>query len=95
MKRRALIVLLALGTVIGVWSPGVRAQEPGGDKGTSVSAVVRKNRAPVNKEILRVKLPEPKDIKLANGLTVLVLERHELPTVTMALWIETGALADP
>jgi zinc protease len=95
MKRRALIIWLALGIAAGVWLPGGRAQEPGGDKGTAVSKVVRLNRAPVNKEILRVKLPEPQEIKLANGLTVLVLERHELPTVSLALWIETGALADP
>jgi zinc protease len=95
MKRRAFVILLALGIAAGIWPSGARGQVPEGDKGTSVSAVVRKNRAPVNKEILRVKLPEPQEFKLANGLTVLVLERHELPTVTMALWIETGALADP
>ena len=95
MKRRALIILLTLGIAAGVWLPGARAQEPGGGKGTSVSKVVRLNRAPVNKEILRVKLPEPEEVKLDNGLTVLVLERHELPTVSLELWIETGALADP
>jgi zinc protease len=95
MKRRALIIWLAMGITAGVGLPGVRAQEAASDKGTSVSAVERKNRAPVNKEILRVKLPQPREIKLANGLTVLVLERHELPTVTLALWVETGALADP
>ncbi|MBZ5545533.1 MAG: insulinase family protein [Acidobacteriia bacterium] len=95
MKRRALIIWLVTGIAVSVWLPGLRAQEPGGDKGTSVSAVERKNRAPVNKEILRVRLPEPKETKLANGLTVLVLERHELPTVTLTLWVETGALADP
>jgi len=57
--------------------------------------VQRLNRAPVNKEVLRVKLPRPRQIKLANGLTILVLEQHKLPTVAFTLWVETGALADP
>ncbi len=72
-----------------------RAQGPGGAKGTAGSEVQRLNRAPVNKEVLRVKLPRPRQIKLANGLTVLVLEQHKLPTVAFTLWVETGALADP
>ena len=67
------------------------AQEPGG----SVSRVVRLNRAPVNKEVLKVRLPRPMETRLANGLAVLVLERHKLPTVTFSLWVKTGALADP
>ncbi len=72
-----------------------RAQAPGGEKGTASSEVQRLNRAPVNKEVLRVKLPRPRQVKLANGLTVLVLEQHKLPTVACTLWVETGALADP
>ena len=55
-----------------------RAQAPGGERGTASSEVQRLNRAPVNKEVLRVKLPRPRQVKLANGLTVLVLE-HKLP----------------
>ncbi len=92
MKRPVwiLCVVLCLATL----TPG-RAQGPGGEKGTASSEVQRLNRAPVNKEVLRVKLPRPRQIKLANGLTVLVLEQHKLPTVAFTLWVETGALADP
>ena len=61
----------------------------------SLSHVVRLNRAPVNKEVLRVRLPRPFETKLDNGLTVLVIEQHKLPTVTLALWAKTGAVADP
>src|SRR5713226_10472621 len=67
------------------------AQERGG----SVSRVVRLNRAPVNREVLKVRLPRPVETRLANGLAVLVLERHKLPMVTFSLWVKTGALADP
>ena len=70
-----------------------RAQE--NDKGVSAKAVKRLNRAPVNKEILRVSLPRPTVRKLSNGLTVLVLEQHKLPTVTFDLWVRPGTLADP
>lgn len=65
------------------------------DKGTSVKAVQRLNRAPVNREVLQVKLPRPTTIKLPNGLTVLLLERHKVPTVNFSLWIGTGSLDDP
>lgn len=60
-----------------------------------LSQVVRLNRAPVSKAILRVQLPRPRETDLANGLTVLVLERHKLPTVDFILWIKSGALDDP
>ncbi len=62
---------------------------------TELSKVVRLNRAPVNKQILKVQLPRPRSTRLANGLVVLVLERHKLPTVAFTMWIKTGALQDP
>jgi zinc protease len=57
--------------------------------------VQRLNKAPMNNEILKVKLPHPVEVSLPNGLTVLVLERHRLPTVSYSLWIKSGALSDP
>jgi hypothetical protein len=44
--------------------------------GTPASKIERKNKAPVSREILRVKLPKPIEAKLSNGLTVLILEDH-------------------
>ena len=40
-------------------------------------------------------LDRPSIHKLPNGLTVLILERHELPTINYSLWLRPGALADP
>ncbi len=72
------------------------AQGNGGEQhGSELSKVVRLNRAPVNKEVLKVTLPKPVISKLPNGLTVLVIEQHKLPTVEFSLWIKSGALADP
>lgn len=64
-------------------------------KSEPISKVVRLNRAPVNKEVLKVELPKPAVVKLPNGLTVLLLENHKLPTVAFTLWIRPGQLADP
>src|ERR1700721_583703 len=65
------------------------------DKATDVSKVGRLNRAPVNKEILRVQLPKPTVVKLKNGLTLVLLEDHKLPTVDFTMWIRPAQLADP
>ena len=67
----------------------------GQEKTTPLSKVERLNRAPVNKEILRIQLPRPMVVKLPNGLTLLLLEDHKLPTVTFTMWIRPGQLADP
>ena len=64
------------------------AQAPGDSKAVSVSKVERKNRAPVSKEILRVKLPRPVEAKLQNGMTVLILEDHRFPIVTVDFTID-------
>jgi zinc protease len=68
---------------------------PAQQHGAELSKVVRLNRAPVSNEVLKIHLPRPTVTKLPNGLTVLVLEQHKLPTVNFMLWIRTGALSDP
>jgi len=88
--RRALraVLLAALATA---GASVARAQ----DKSTPLSKVERLNRAPVNKEVLRVQLPRPTVVKLKNGLTLVLLENHKLPTISFALQIRPGQLADP
>lgn len=86
--------LLALAFISALVAP-LRAQ-PGQDKGTSRSKVERKNRAPVSKEVLRVKLPKPVEATLDNGLTVLVLEDHRFPVVNVSMQISgAGPIFDP
>jgi zinc protease len=74
----------------------LRAQAGAGDsKGISPSKVERKNRAPVSKEILRVKLPRPAEVTLPNGLSVFILEDHRFPLVTVQFILEgSGSLRD-
>jgi zinc protease len=42
-----------------------------------------------------LKVPEPAEITLSNGMKVLLLENHELPLVSGAALIRTGNLFDP
>ena len=76
-------------------APIAQAQGQGQDKSAPLSQVQRLNRAPVNKEILRVQLPRPKVEKLPNGLTLVLQEDHKLPTIAFTMWIRPGQLADP
>jgi len=56
----------------------------------------RLNRAPINKETLRVKLPRPVEKVLSNGLTVLIMEDHRFPLVTASLNISgAGPVYEP
>lgn len=69
---------------------------PGQDKSVSRSKVERKMRAPVSKDVLRVKLPKAKEFTLDNGLTVLVLEDDRFPVVNLRLSISgAGPLYEP
>src|ERR1700722_12581852 len=55
-----------------------------------------KNLAPVSKEVLKVKLPKAQEMQLDNGMTVLILEDHRLPQISISMDIRGGAgLTDP
>ena len=55
-----------------------------------------KNKAPVSQEVLKVKLPKPVETRLDNGLTVLILEDHRLPQISMSLGMRgAGGLDEP
>jgi zinc protease len=87
--------LTALGLAIAVAgsAAALRAQE---SAAVSPSKVERKDRAPVSREILQVKLPKPVEAKLKNGLTVLILEDHRAPFINLQLHIGgAGALFEP
>ena len=90
--------ILSLNFALCLLTCGLMAQQPqgpGADTKQLPSKVQRLNKAPINKEILRVKLPHPVEVALPNGLPLLVLEQHHLPTIYVSLWIKSGALSDP
>ncbi|PYS51320.1 MAG: hypothetical protein DMF68_04750 [Acidobacteria bacterium] len=75
----------------------IAAQKGGAppQQGQSVKGADIKGRAPVNKEILKVKLPKAEEATLSNGLRVILLESHRVPTFTMQMVVLSGGLSDP
>ena len=89
---RVFCAALALATGLAVAVP-VRGQD---GLATPPSKVERKNRAPVARNILDVKLPKPVEAKLKNGLTVLIIEDHRAPFVSLQLHVSgAGGLFEP
>jgi predicted Zn-dependent peptidase len=89
--RSSISYLAALAAAMAVAMPAFSQEQHAAE----LSKVVRLNRAPVSNETLQVTLPRPVVTKLPNGLTVLVLERHKLPTVNIVLQFGTGDMSDP
>ncbi len=89
--------LFAMVTVAVLASMPIMAQRGGApaQTGQSVKGADIKGRAPVNKEILKVKLPKAQEATLSNGLRVVLLENHRVPTFTMQMVVLSGGLSDP
>ena len=89
------VVLTALFAALSLVVPAALGQ--GGIQspaGQTTKGAVIKGRAPVNKEVLKVKLPKAQEATLPNGLRVVLLESHKVPTFTMQMVVLTGGLAD-
>jgi predicted Zn-dependent peptidase len=88
--------LAAIAVVVLVFTITV-AQRSGAPQQTSqsIKGADIKGRAPVNKEILRVKLPKAQEATLSNGLRVVLLESHRVPTFSMQMVVLSGGLSDP
>jgi len=82
-------MLLALVSATVFAQGGMASQSQGTTKGAVV-----KGKAPVNKNVLKVKLPKAEEATLPNGLRVVLLNANKVPTVTMQMVILSGGLAD-
>jgi len=65
-----------------------------GPAGQTTKGAVIKGKAPVNKNLLKVKLPKAQEATLSNGLRIILLESHKVPTFTMQMVVFSGGLAD-
>src|SRR6202051_5051492 len=91
MRAVAAVILAAALAATG-WSQGESAH----DKSIPTSKVERLNRAPVSKDILKVKLPRPIETTLPNGINVMILEDHRFPLVTAQFDIDgAGPMYEP
>jgi zinc protease len=68
----------------------VLAQQP-----QTLKGIVIKGKTPINKEALKFAMPKAFEKELGDGLRVIVLENHKLPTFTMQMVILSGGLNDP
>jgi predicted Zn-dependent peptidase len=75
------------------WALGQGGMPAPQQQQTTKGAVI-KGKAPVNKEVLKVKLPRAEEATLKNGLQVLLLPSHKLPTFNMQMVVMSGGLAD-
>ena len=93
MKMKLIVATFALAFLA---SGVVMAQGPaGGGVDQSLKGVELKGKVPVNREVLKINLPKPQATTLKNGLQVVVLEDHKVPTFTMQMVILSGGLVDP
>ena len=92
MKRYRLIQLIAV-MLLAAFAGAAATQDVAPPQ---TSSVERKNRAPVSKDVLQVKLPRAAEMTLSNGLTVLVMEDHRLPFISLQYNISgAGPIFEP
>ncbi len=94
--RKMLICLIP----VGLWMAWAQTPQmmpgAGGAPPKKEAKAPYKNKAPVSQEVLKVKLPKPTETRLDNGLTVLILEDHRLPQISMSIGIRgAGGLDEP
>jgi zinc protease len=94
MKIRSnIIVALILIGLVSSLAFGQAGAQTGPGQQTTKGAVI-KGKAPVNKEVLKVKLPRAEEATLKNGLQVVLLPSTKVPTFNMQLVVLSGGLSD-
>ena len=67
---------------------------PGGQQAPTTKGAIVKGKAPVNKNVLKVKLPRAEEATLPNGLRVILLRSTKVPTFNMQMVVLSGGLSD-
>jgi zinc protease len=92
--RRTLRIAATAGALSLAVLTGLHAQ--GAATQTQTQTVEIKGKAPVSKEMLKVKLPRPAELDLGNGLHLMVLEDRRAPQVSFQLLVRgAGGYFDP
>lgn len=96
MNAKQLLWTSALSFVLSVGHAQQPNQTTSGPAGQSIKGADLKNKAPINNQSLRIQLPKPVEARLSNGLRVVVIEDHKIPTIFMQLvLLDRGDAADP
>jgi predicted Zn-dependent peptidase len=83
------LILIALVSSLAFAQGGAPAVQPQSTKGAVI-----KGKAPVNKNVLKVKLPRAEEASLPNGLRIVLLRSTKVPTFTMQMVVLSGGLSD-
>jgi zinc protease len=92
--RNNIVAALMLVALVSSLAFGQGGAAPAQQPQTTKGAVI-KGKAPVSKEVLKVKLPRAEEAKLANGLQVVLLRSTKVPTFNMQMVVLSGGLSDP
>ena len=84
------LALVALGSSMAFAQPAVQS----GPAGQTAKGAEVKGKAPVNKNVLKVKLPRAEEATLPNGLRVVLLKSDKVPTFNMQMVVLSGGLSD-
>src|SRR2546423_12957223 len=97
LKRTSacLVLALLLPAITLAQQISTSAQQQGGASGQSIRGAQLKGRVPVNRKTLKVKMPKLQEAALLNGLRIVLLENHEVPTFNMQMVILSGGMSDP
>ena len=93
INNRNVIVALMLIVFVSSLALG-QGGAPAGQQTQSTKGAVIKGKAPVNKQVLKVQLPRAQEATLKNGLRVVLLESHKVPTFNMQMVVLSGGLSD-
>lgn len=92
-NRINVVVALMLTVLVSSFAYGQGAM-PAGPAGQTTKGADIKGKAPVNKTILKVKLPRAEEASLPNGLRVVLLRSEKVPTFNMQMVVLSGGLSD-
>ena len=91
---RIVSLVFAIALSIGIFESREALGQTAAPAGQTAKGAVIKGKAPVNKNVLQVKLPKAQETTLPNGLRVVLLEDHKVPTVAMQMVVLSGGLSD-
>jgi predicted Zn-dependent peptidase len=86
----AILLVAVFASVSFAQQGGTAGQNP-----TSTKGAVIKGKAPVNRQVLQVKLPAAQEATMKNGMHVVLLENHRLPMFSIEMVLMSGGFSDP
>lgn len=91
-NEKKVVMALLLVALMSTFALGQGGPQP--QAGPSTTGAIIKGKAPVNKTVLRVKLPKAEEASLPNGLRIVLLRNDKVPTFNMQMVFLSGGLAD-